>query len=53
MSIDDKKKRVEDIAEKFVRLDEEDKQYITGYLNGVQAERQKWEKRLQAAGVSA
>lgn len=52
MSKNEKRERVEEIARKFVKLDEEDKSYIAGYMNGMQAERQKWEKK-QAAVATA
>lgn len=52
MSENEKRERVEEIARKFVRLDEEGKSFITGYMIGKQEERQKWEKK-QAAVVTA
>lgn len=42
-----KKKQVEEIAKKFVGLDKENKAYITGYMNGVHEERQKWERKAK------
>lgn len=52
MSKEERKKLSEDIAEKFASLDKEDKQFIAGYIHGIQAERGRWEQ-MQAAGVSA
>lgn len=40
-----KKERIEDIAKRFVELNEESKSYIVGYMNGAQEERQRWEKK--------
>lgn len=51
MTSSEKKERVEDIAQKFTYLDDTDKQYIAGYMNGIQAERQKWEEKLALAGI--
>ena len=52
MSKEERKKLSEDIAEKFAGLDKEDKQFIAGYINGIKAERDRWEKQ-QAEGVTA
>lgn len=52
MSENEKRERVEEIARKFVKLDEEDKSYIAGYMNGMQAERQKWEKKKAAVATA-
>ncbi len=41
----------EDIAQKFMRLDDADKQFIVGYMTGIQAEQQRWESKLAAAGI--
>lgn len=51
MTKPEKKERAEDIAQRFMLLDAEDKQYIAGYISGIQAERQKWEGKLAAAGL--
>lgn len=51
MTKTEKKERAEDIAQKFMCLDDIDKQFITGYMNGIQAERQRWESKLAAAGI--
>ena len=46
-----RRERAEDIAKRFMCLDDTDKQYITGYMAGIQVERQKWEEKLAAAGI--
>lgn len=51
MTTTEKKERAEDIAQRFMYLDDTDKQFITGYMSGIQAERQKWEEKLAAAGI--
>lgn len=51
MTVTERKERVEDIAQRYSNLDAEDKQYIAGYINGIQAERQKWEEKLALAGI--
>lgn len=51
MTGSEKKERMEDIAQKFIYLDDTDKQYIAGYVNGIQAERQKLEEKLALAGI--
>lgn len=51
MTTTEKKERAEDIAQRFMYLDDADKQFITGYISGIQAERQKWEEKLAAAGI--
>lgn len=51
MTKTEKMERAEDIAQRFILLDAEDKQYIVGYISGIQAERQKWEEKLAAAGI--
>lgn len=49
-----KREQVEEIAKKFVGLNEEQKSYIVGYMNGVQDERANWQQeRKQAAAVTA
>lgn len=45
MQKNERKENVENIAEKFIKLDDLDKSYIMGYMAGKQEERQKWEKR--------
>ncbi len=40
-----RREKITTIAKKFAALDELDKAYITGYIAGKDAERQKWEKR--------
>lgn len=45
MSKDERKERIENIAEEFTKMDETNKTYIVGYMTGVQEERAKWEKR--------
>lgn len=47
-----KREQVEEIAKRFVGLNEEQKSYIVGYMNGVQEERQRWERK-QAAVATA
>ena len=51
MTKPEKMERAEDIAKRFMCLDDTDKQYITGYMAGIQVERQKWEAKLAAAGI--
>ena len=51
MTKQEKMERAEDIAKRFMCLDDTDKQYITGYMAGIQVERQKWEEKLAAAGI--
>lgn len=51
-----KREQVEEIAKRFVGLNEEQKSYIVGYMNGVQEERARWQQeqeRKQAAAVTA
>ncbi len=49
-----KREQVEEIAKRFVGLNEEQKSYIVGYMNGVQEERARWQQeRKQAAAVNA
>lgn len=51
-----KRERVEEIAKRFVELNEEQKSYIVGYMNGVQEERARWQQeqeRKQAVAVTA
>ena len=40
----EKKECAEDVAQKFMCLDDADKQFIVGYTTGIQAEHQRWEK---------
>lgn len=40
----EKKECAEDVAQKFMCLDDADKQFIVGYTTGIQAEQQRWEK---------
>lgn len=51
-----KREQVEEIAKRFVGLNEEQKSYIAGYMNGVQEERARWQQeqeRKQAAIITA
>lgn len=51
-----KREQVEEIAKRFVGLNEEQKSYIVGYMNGVQEERARWQQeqeRKQVAVVTA
>ena len=41
MSNSDKKQFFEDLTEKFIRMDENSKAFIAGYITGKQEERQK------------
>ena len=41
MSNNDKKQFFEDLTEKFIRMDENSKAFIAGYITGKQEERQK------------
>lgn len=52
MSENEKRERIEEIAKKFMKLDEEDKSYIAGYINGMQAERQRQERKNKQAAVA-
>lgn len=47
-----KKEQVEEIAKRFVGLNEEDKSYIVGYMNGMQEERQRWEREKKRQQVA-
>lgn len=51
MTKTEKKECAEDIAQKFMCLDDADKQFIVGYMTGIQAEQQRWESKLAAAGI--
>ncbi len=51
MTKPEKMERAEDIAQKFMYLDDADKQFIVGYMNGIQEERHRWEAKLAAAGI--
>lgn len=44
-----KEEQIEEIAKRLVGLDEDAKSYIVGYMNGIQEERQRWKKKLNAA----
>lgn len=44
-----KKEQASEIAKDFAGLDEEHKIYITGYMNGIQEERQKWKRKKKPA----
>lgn len=46
-----KRERVEEIAKRFVGLNEEQKSYIVGYMNGVQEERARWQQEREKAAV--
>lgn len=45
MSINERKKRVETIAENLMKMEDEDRSYIIGYMTGKEEERQKWENK--------
>lgn len=56
MAAEKKREQIEEIAKRFVGLNEEQKSYIAGYMNGVQEERARWQQeqeRKQAAVVTA
>ena len=42
-----KREQVEEIAKRFVGLNEEQKSYIVGYMNGVQEERARWQQEQE------
>lgn len=44
---------IENVAKKFTTLPESDKAYIAGYMNGIQEERAKWEKKQQPEAIGA
>lgn len=46
---EDKKKILERASEKFLSLDEESKNFIAGYMTGIQEERAKWEQKPKIA----
>lgn len=52
MSKNEKKELIEEIAEKFTSLNDNDKSYITGYMAGIQEERQKWEQQRKTAATA-
>lgn len=47
-----KREQVEEIAKRFVGLNEEQKSYIVGYMNGVQEERARWQQSQKQAAVA-
>lgn len=52
MSKDERKERIENIAEEFSKMDDTNKVYIIGYITGVREERAKWEKREKNEAVT-
>ena len=53
MSKDERKEMIENIAERFTQMDDDDKSYIAGYMAGKQEERQNWEQQGQTAVATA
>lgn len=49
---DERKERIESIAEQFTEMDDADKSYIAGYMAGKAEERQKWEQRREAVATA-
>lgn len=45
MSKEERMRMIEEMAEKFTGLEEQDKSFIVGYMTGKQEERQQWEKQ--------
>lgn len=52
MSKDERKQMIEEMAEKFTGLEENDKSFIVGYMTGKQEERQRWEQRQDAVATA-
>lgn len=52
MSKDERKQMIEEMAEKFTGLKENDKSFIVGYMTGRQEERQRWEQRQGAVATA-
>jgi hypothetical protein len=48
MSKEERKERIENMAEKLMEMDDADKCYISGYMAGKQEERQRWEQKETA-----
>ena len=46
------KQMIEEMAEKFTGLEENDKSFIVGYMTGRQEERQRWEQRQGAVATA-
>lgn len=52
MSKDERKQMIEEMAEKFTGLEENDKSFIVGYMTGKEEERAKWEKKGLAVATA-
>lgn len=52
MSKEERKRMIEEIAVKFIGLEEKDKSFIVGYMTGKQEERQQCEKKEKIAATA-